>query len=295
MAKERWGTFAVADHTRRNPFVADVLLYDRLVVPTPADAAERTRWTKKLWAPGRLDETLAVLGDRAIPVAWDEHMREVFRTRAAAAKAVDQDANFGVTRQLLADDFLPKAGPGVVPVRVVAAYGSAAAYEKEHSADTKPATGGSKSLTLALSHKFLVPRRDGMSELKLLEKVVTLASKPGFKEKRNRMYEWQEKVIAEGISDEKALELMEEHVKAYNAAVREADTKMYEKFAWTLVPLALTLVGGPLGLLAGAGALASVVRFARFDRHPAVQAGDNEPAAMFHTVRKDLGWAPANH
>ena len=43
MAFETWGTFAVDDHLGKRAFVADVLLYDRLVIPVP-DARERERW-----------------------------------------------------------------------------------------------------------------------------------------------------------------------------------------------------------------------------------------------------------
>ena len=35
MPIERWATFAVNDHLQVKPFVADVLLYDKLVVPYP--------------------------------------------------------------------------------------------------------------------------------------------------------------------------------------------------------------------------------------------------------------------
>ncbi len=31
---ELWGTFAVDDHLRRRPFAAEVILFDRLVIPT---------------------------------------------------------------------------------------------------------------------------------------------------------------------------------------------------------------------------------------------------------------------
>jgi hypothetical protein len=37
---ETWGTFSVTDHLGRRAFVADVILYDRLVIPVP-DAEER--------------------------------------------------------------------------------------------------------------------------------------------------------------------------------------------------------------------------------------------------------------
>jgi len=33
--RERWGTFSVRDHVGDAPFVSEVLLYDRLVIPVP--------------------------------------------------------------------------------------------------------------------------------------------------------------------------------------------------------------------------------------------------------------------
>ena len=51
---ETWGTYSVRDHCRRRPFVADVLLYDRLVIPCPPDEYEAERWESKDWQPERL-------------------------------------------------------------------------------------------------------------------------------------------------------------------------------------------------------------------------------------------------
>lgn len=44
MPRELWGTFSVADHLRERAFVAEILLYDRLVIPVPPDDEERGRW-----------------------------------------------------------------------------------------------------------------------------------------------------------------------------------------------------------------------------------------------------------
>jgi hypothetical protein len=55
MSRERWGAFSVRDHTFKRPFAADVLMYDRLVIPYPANPEERARWPENTWAPKRLD------------------------------------------------------------------------------------------------------------------------------------------------------------------------------------------------------------------------------------------------
>ena len=54
MSKQVWGTFSVKDHCDPNAFVAEVMLYDRLVIPVPPDAEERERWEKSGWQPDRL-------------------------------------------------------------------------------------------------------------------------------------------------------------------------------------------------------------------------------------------------
>ena len=97
MGRERWGTFSVRDHTYKQPFAADVLMYDQLVIPRPGDAAERARWTKAKWAPKRLDSLLEVLradstNGRAITVPWTKQTRELFRRRADTATIVDHEA-----------------------------------------------------------------------------------------------------------------------------------------------------------------------------------------------------------
>ena len=48
MPCEIWGTFSVSDHLRERPFVADLLLYDKSVVPVVPQNDEEVR-------EGRLD------------------------------------------------------------------------------------------------------------------------------------------------------------------------------------------------------------------------------------------------
>jgi len=55
MAKQRWGTFSVADHLNVRSLVPDVLLFDRLVFPYPSDKAEWTYWNREGWDPALLD------------------------------------------------------------------------------------------------------------------------------------------------------------------------------------------------------------------------------------------------
>lgn len=65
-----WGTFSVADHLRHRAFVADVLLYDRLVVPVPENDGEMERWLGLGRNPQRQQNLLAIMGELAVPVPW---------------------------------------------------------------------------------------------------------------------------------------------------------------------------------------------------------------------------------
>src|SRR5215207_1630838 len=207
MSRERWGTFAVNDHTGPRPFVTDVLLYDRLVVPYPHSDSERVRWHEAGWQPQRLDDWLNVLSvydedeqpeGLAIIVPWDEQKREVFNTRFRSAQSANFDAThlldaqkhnvdpFQVTRVILKEDFLPILPKGVSKVWAVAAYPSASEYEKDYTPDIRQER--QETLGMALAHKFLAPKPTGKSERELLVQSVKLAKRDDFKEKRSQLY-----------------------------------------------------------------------------------------------------------
>ena len=81
MARQVWGTFSVKDHCAPNAFVAEVMLYDRLVVPRPPDENERIRWRNEGWNPDLLDKLLSILGERAYVIDWDAIRQEKWRSR----------------------------------------------------------------------------------------------------------------------------------------------------------------------------------------------------------------------
>lgn len=82
MAREVWGTYSVRDHLGPQPWAADVILYDRLVVPVPPDRAgpegaqEWNRWEHMGWAPDRQRQLLTILGNRAMSFEWNAQLRQ---------------------------------------------------------------------------------------------------------------------------------------------------------------------------------------------------------------------------
>src|SRR5262252_7087198 len=101
MGKQVWGTFSVKDHCQPHAFVAEVMLYDRLVIPRPPDETERTRWREANWNPELQDRLLKILGERAYVINWDAARQASWHDRYAAGAEIAQatsDWAFAATR-----------------------------------------------------------------------------------------------------------------------------------------------------------------------------------------------------
>jgi hypothetical protein len=78
----RWrglGTYSAKDHLNDHPCAADVILYDRLVIPVPYDlegGADWQQWKDEGWDPAKQASLLKILGARAYPVSWDPSLQE---------------------------------------------------------------------------------------------------------------------------------------------------------------------------------------------------------------------------
>jgi hypothetical protein len=87
MKTELWGTFSVTDHLRQCPFVAEVLLYDRLMIPRPPTPEEEPPetgeeeqgigWPEK-WRPQKLRGLLDILKEKdlAVELPWGKQARQ---------------------------------------------------------------------------------------------------------------------------------------------------------------------------------------------------------------------------
>ncbi len=232
MSRERWGTFSVADHLQPRAFVAEVMLYDRLVVPYPPTQEERQKWTEHSWEPGLLQRKLDILGEDIVMRApWDEWRQRAYQSRIAIARGVNFDGKIVVeaqskvdayymTRTVLALDCRPELPRGITKVWAMAAYPSVFAYQE----DTAQATDEEKreKLAIVLTHQFLVPENPDLSDDEMLKQAVELARRDDFREKRATLNRWQEDIIEQDIPPDKAAEEMEEYLRQYNNVVQKA-------------------------------------------------------------------------
>jgi hypothetical protein len=286
------------------PFVSDVLLYDRLVIPVAdrADPSADEFWAKFDPEAQRrcLDILKAKTDDKdglALTIPWGAAKRERFKNRMSTTAALASQRRhpdqqyyldpFEMTKQLIKDEFLPALPKGVSKAWPVAAYTSADAYREDIAADRR------RRLAAFISHRFLTPAgKDPDHEL--LKRAVGLATTDDFRRKRADFYKWQEGIIENEITDEKAIEEMEKLLREFNEATTKAFNTVVVRYAFTVIPIALTitgavLAGAPVALgLAGAGGLVQMARFWKFDRKPVIEAGDLDSAAMIHDARDQL-------
>jgi hypothetical protein len=289
MPFERWGSLSVDDHVDTEALAANILLYDRLVVPvmtSQSDRDERAYWVSKGWDPDLQKQRLDELEDLAVPRPWTARRREHFRARLDELKAEQGDANKidaqHVTRMILAQEKVISKPPGV-EVTVVAAYNSGAALNRDFPvADAKDHVAAQAYL---LSRRLAVP--DLPSKV-LIRETIKLSRDRGFAAKRAELFDWQELAVARRWSPEQTVERISDMTEQYNAKVQEAVEVVRWKFAFTLFGIGLGFAtGGPVG--AGAAAALSLVQFLKLDRKPAIEAGSALPAAMFHDMKMQLG------
>jgi hypothetical protein len=288
MLFERWGSLSVDDHIDTAALVANVLLYDRLVVPVmteQVDQDEPAYWVSKGWNPDLQSERLKQLGQLAIKRPWNAARREIFRSRAQQLHAERDDASAKqATRMILAQEQVLDNPPGVQGVTVVAAYNSMTSVEQDfHVSDTKSHLAAQAYL---LSRRLAVP--DLANPEDSLKAAIELSREPEFQVKRSDLFEWQELAAAKGWKPEDTVPRISEMVDKYNEKVQVATGKVRWKFAFTIFGAGLGFVfGGPVGAVAGTAL--SLIQFATLDRKPAIEVGNLQPVAMFHDIETRLG------
>jgi hypothetical protein len=292
---ETWGAYSVRDHCRQRPFVADVLLYDRLVIPYPPDEFETERWKFQGWQPERLKECLQVLGELAVPVPWNEQRRQQFKNQWDAAAQLDPYYTTSLQMKLEFELNVPKESIpyGVDIIRPIAAYQSwdefKTSFKPTPVADIRAPNVG--TLIAVVAHEFLVPDNPEFDDMKSLEAAAKLARDEEFRGERNIFHRWlDDKIRARAIEKDVVTELNKK-IRAFKWAKRLDHVRSIAKYAhWTLelAPGAAVLAGIDWHVAAVGEA---AVRFASFGLERLAEPVPHRatPAALFYDAEKRLG------
>jgi hypothetical protein len=288
MAFERWGSLSVADHIDAAALAANVLLYDRVVLPLMAeqpDRDERAYWEERGWDPKLQRKRLDDLQELAVGRPWNWQRRNEFKSRLAELKVESRDAQkIGqrITREILAQEQVREKFPGVEHVTVIAAYNSIDLARKDFRIEDPE--GALAAQAVLLARKLAVPNLPKPEETLILAR--DLSRDTTFRTKRANLFDWQQVVAQEKVPPEAVVARLSTMTDEYNDAVLQATKQVYWKFAFTVFGIGLGFAGGVTIGVAASAAL-SLLQFATFDRKPAVDS--NSPVAMFHDIEQRIG------
>jgi len=287
MATERWAAFSVVAHKETAALARDVLLYDKLILPYPPTAEERSRWADPAqdWDPDLLDRRLEQLKDLALPFNWGDQIKGHFHDLMATVR--DEVSPLADTPRVIRDWIEPQVRER--GIRVVAAFRDGDALRRDYLASA----AASAAFTLGFVHEFVVPFVELNPEDALAE-AVNLARDEEFRLHRRDYYRWQEE-IANRIARREldlptAQQELRDKVTTYNARVAKADKKagrtVLVTLAGTGAGIALAVLGPPgwLALLAVASAALPLLLLEGSD----ASTDGVAPAVMFHDMRRAL-------
>jgi hypothetical protein len=298
VARRLWGCYSVADHLEPRAFVADLLLYDRLVVPVPAED-DRARWEKQ-WDPGRQDVLLGILGGFAERVEWSGALRGQFeREWSPGELALDIDESpYRMTRRIISEHLQAKvADEG--DVRAVAVYAKPDRFDRDwklarampfvkretrmqpgvlrEAAGTAPTER--QQLAKLVVTRLVVPD-DGRSDEEVLKRTVELVSRHDVAERRDVFHELLASLDAEGLQDETIVGEIEDTLDAFNEAVRRRTKAQRARVGLHVITTAegaATLWAPPVGLATGPTA---AIGEAAIQRHWGGEPSDAELGAV---------------
>jgi hypothetical protein len=262
---ELWGTFAVDDHLRRRAFVAEVILFDRLVLPQPPEneSDEYTRWKELGWRSDRLNAAVNTLEDLAVPVPWDSQLRSNWKSeytslsveqRAAfrmnVAQGAQRDFHFvktiprdqpskWVTREVLVDALNPEKDEALyrriraiadidptADIEAVVGYGSFARFREEAPVDLTPSrVAPEKDPAFLFRWDFVVPEDSDLSDDELLKRAIKLSRNDEFRDSRRQFHDWRRRLIAKRVTIETARSEMDRCLAVYTDVISKANIR----------------------------------------------------------------------
>jgi hypothetical protein len=313
MPFQTWGTFSVTDHLGPRAFVADVVLYDRLVIPVP-DAEERKRWAGLDRRPDVLDRKLEILEELAdrpedslvqrlnwTPY-WRSYLDEAYPYQRKEAR--DKDTTNpawadAVDRYLLSDAMRIGTLGEVSTPEIVPAYTSYSALESEFKLRTVPAERVARPddrLAGVIGWEFFVPEDSALDDDSLLKQAVRLVQDEGFRAAREAFHEFRREATRLNANPEQFLRELESKLSDYQKATARAGSGRIR----TTTLRAFALVGASLGLAASIRGMppVDIAAAALGVTGVGVDIGWRTPepgkapqaVAMFHDARKHFGW-----
>jgi hypothetical protein len=248
----------VRAHQNLTELAADMLLYDRVILPRPAGAAEEQRFEEAGWDPASLAAVEARAPDSVYTVLWSDELRDSWQ-REMAAISTGADAPYATTSHILAhtvagQDAIFSALASETPLErrplLIAGYQSFEEANAELAltlpTDDRPldTTPAQHALAIEISRIVEEPAIDDPEERFIAS--ADLAASERFVKARGDLLAFVDS-IALGHSTTDAKEQLSQLESDYNAAVRDFAEHTWRRRAALLLP---TLGGAGAGVLA---------------------------------------------
>jgi hypothetical protein len=321
---ELWGTFSVWDHQKPGAFLAEVIMYDGLIIPVPVDprkaqskdervfaGEEWTRWERAGWQPERLTQLMTILAPVAEPVFWDlEHQQEwqsqyeqYESSRPAAAALVANILRGWVTGQVLLR-WLPAKARGAVAVAPFSSLdelkGELGISETDTLAERQALSSAlpGNLVSAVLGREFLVPSDPDRDEFYLLREAVDLVQDEDYRLARRALHASTLQFIDGGRTDidsiQTAVEAMDSAVATLHRLARRRRIGNVVRRALFFTQVATDIAAAPVNPLAAGRAAISIGQFTTTEwlGNPADQSQARPAGALLYDAQRKLNLTP---
>ena len=313
---EMWGTFSVMDHLREGAFLAEVIMYDRLVIPIPPDPGraenpedrdfaekQRKKWEDK-WDPQRQERLLKILKPVAVPVEWNRqrHLHwaaEYEKSKHDAARQFAEILAGWKTGEVLLNE-LPAMARGTV---AVSPYNSLEDLKRDFGI-TETSTAAERLqagrglpanvISAIIGHEFLVPEDPDKDEFYLLREAVEMVQQDNYREARADFHDAQQRFIRDGKTDLEsitaAVKEMAEHLETLRKIARRGRFWKGWRRGFYFVQILFDLFSAPINPVAGGRALIALGKFTVDERlgNPADQHRPQAGGALLLDAQQRL-------
>ncbi len=258
--RQRWAAFSVRAHRDLGSLAADILLYDRIILPVPEDDPEYERWVREQWDPDDIALRVVQSAGRIIPVPWTAELRTQWQNRWDQLRSLGAEVAYGCTSFVYASyppawtEIAAGLQPDQVPERkpaILAGYQSAEEVKAElglipmdRVQGAKPETinaipgGRPVDLVVALHVRRLVHEPDVANPEDAFLKAIDLAENDRFQRARRNLFNWEDDLFVDGWDPEEAEKELQGLEEEYRDAVRAEAQRTRTRWAATLLPKA---------------------------------------------------------
>lgn len=307
MPAERWGAYSVIDHRDALKIARDLILFDRLLLPTPMDR-DMEDWRKRGWDPEGLLARIDSLGDRAIRARWTPERRADWAETFAALREDEREVNgaaYGATRRVLIEQAREFRPAGVPLVEAFEGFQSEAAFVSHSSAANAARAPAAReaAVLLVIAQRLAVPVDEKAEEA--LKRALDMSNDARFAANRAEFYDWQRALVARGHRPRDIAEAARGLAEAAERAARGRGRDFGVMTAATALSLGAETVSqfadlGDHTELFGLGVFAYGAFMTVKDWLAARRAAGAAPdpaadpeaavGAMFHETKRRLGW-----